>query len=137
MKVRILSITVVSYLFCTQLFADIHEVNNNEIINLMGKGVPLIDIRTKSEWHQTGVIKKSKLLTFFDKDGNYNIEEWTSKLKKIANNKDPVIIICRSGRRSRIVANHLDQKLLYSTVFHATNGILSWIDDKKITIKPD
>ena len=103
----------------------------------MGKGIPLIDIRTKSEWHQTGVIKKSKLLTFFDKDGNYNIEEWTSKLKKIANNKDPVIIICRSGRRSRIVANHLDQKLLYSTVFHATNGILSWIDDKKMTIKPD
>ena len=137
MKIIINSITIAVYFLGTQLFAGIHEVNNDEIIILMGKGIPLIDIRTKSEWHQTGVIKKSKLLTFFDKDGNYNIEEWTSKLKKIANNKDPLIIICRSGRRSRIVANHLDQKLLYSTVFHATNGILSWIDDNKITIKPD
>ena len=137
MKVRILSITVVSYLFCTQLFADIHEVNNNEIINLMGKGVPLIDIRTKSEWHQTGVINKSKLLTFFDNGGNYNFKEWMSKLKKIADKQDPVIIICRSGRRSRIVANLLDQKVFYSTVYHATDGIISWIDANKITVKPD
>ena len=137
MKIVINSITIVVYFFCTQLFAGIHEVNNDEIKILMDKGIPLIDIRTKNEWHQTGVINKSKLLTFFDKDGNYNIEEWTSKLKKIANNKDPVIIICRSGRRSRIVANHLDQKLLYSTVYHATNGIISWIDDKKRTVKPN
>ena len=137
MKIIINSITILFYFFGTQLFADIHEVNNDDIIVLMGKGIPLIDIRTKSEWHKTGVINKSKLLTFFDKDGNSNIEEWTSKLKKIANNKDPVIIICRSGRRSRIVANHLDQKLLYSTVYHATNGIISWIDNKKITVKPD
>ena len=103
----------------------------------MEKGVPLIDIRTKSEWHQTGVINKSKLLTFFDNGGNYNFKEWMSKLKKIADKQDPVIIICRSGRRSRIVANLLDQKVFYSTVYHATDGIISWIDAKKITVKPD
>ena len=137
MKIIINSITIVVYFLGTQLFAGIHEVNNDEIIILMGKGIPLIDIRTKSEWHQTGVIKKSKLLTFFDKDGNYNIEEWMSKLREIADKQDPVIIICRSGRRSRIVANLLDQKVFYSTVYHATDGIISWIDAKKITVKPD
>ena len=68
--IKILSITLVAFLFNPQLFADIHEVNNNKIIILMESGVPLIDIRTKREWYETGVIKKSNLLTFFDKDGN-------------------------------------------------------------------
>ena len=131
--IKILSITLVAFLFNPQLFADIYEVNNNKIIILMESGVPLIDIRTKREWYETGVIKKSNLLTFFDKDGNYNVKEWMSKLKKIASNKDPVIIICRSGRRSRIVANFLDQKEHYTTVFHATDGIISWIDFKNKT----
>ena len=136
-KIKILSITLVTFLFNPLLFADIHEVNNNKIIILMESGVPLIDIRTKREWYETGVIKKSNLLTFFDKDGNYDVKEWMSKLKKIASNKDPVIIICRSGRRSRIVSNLLDQEANYSSVYHATNGMLSWIDSKNKTVKPD
>ena len=110
MKIKNLTITFFILLFSTQLFAEINEVNNNKIKILMESGVPLIDIRTEKEWHETGVINQSKLLTFFDKDGNYNVKEWMSKLKKIASNKDPVIIICRSGRRSRIVANFLDEK---------------------------
>ena len=122
-KIKILSITLVAFLFNPQLFADIHEVNNNKIIILMESGVPLIDIRTKREWYETGVIKKSNLLTFFDKDGNYDVKEWISKLKKIASNKDPVIIICRSGRRSRIVANFLDQKDIIKLFFTRQMGL--------------
>ena len=137
MKIKILSITLVVFLFNPQLFADVYEVNNNKIIILMESGVPLIDIRTKREWYETGVIKRSNLLTFFDKDGNYNVKEWMSKLKKIASNKDPVIIICRSGRRSRIVSNFLYQEANYSNVYHATNGMISWIDSKNKTVKPD
>ena len=57
-KIKILSITLVDFLFNPQLFADIHEVNNNKIIILMESGVPLIDIRTKREWYETGVILK-------------------------------------------------------------------------------
>ena len=80
MKIKILSITLVVFLFNPQLFADIYEVNNNKIIILMESGVPLIDIRTKRGWYETGVIKKSNLLTFFDKDGNYDVKKWMSKL---------------------------------------------------------
>ena len=137
MKIKNLTITFFILLFSTQLFAEINEVNNNKIKILMESGVPLVDIRTEKEWHETGVIDHSKLLTFFDKNGNYDVKEWMSKLKKIASNKDPVIIICRSGRRSRIVANFLDQKEHYTTVFHATDGIISWIDFKNKTVVPD
>ena len=137
MKVKNLTITLSILLFSTQLFAEINEVNNNKIKILMESGVPLVDIRTEKEWHETGVINKSKLLTFFDKDGNYNVKKWILELERIASKKDPVIIICRSGRRSRIVSNLLDQEANYSSVYHATNGMISWIDSKNITVKPD
>jgi len=53
MKIKILSLTLVVFLFNPQLFADIYEVNNNKIIILMESGVPLIVIRTKREWYET------------------------------------------------------------------------------------
>ena len=137
MKIKNLTITFFILLFSTQLFAGINEVNNNKIKILMESGVPLIDIRTEKEWHETGVINQGKLLTFFDKDGNSNVKNWMLELEKIASKKDPVIIICRSGRRSRIVSNFLDQEANYSNVYHATNGIISWIDSKNKTVKPD
>jgi rhodanese-related sulfurtransferase len=47
-----------------------------------------------------------------------------------------VIIICRSGRRSNIVANYLDKKKDYLTVYDATEGMKSWINAKNIIVKP-
>ena len=58
-------------------------------------------------------------------------------VEKIVKKNEPLIIICRSGRRSRIVANLLKENDLYSTIYHATNGIISWIDSKKRTTKPN
>ena len=135
MKTKLLIIYFL--LFASNVFAEVKEVNNEEIITLMQSGVPIIDIRRADEWRDTGIIKQSNLITFFDKKGNHNIEKWMSELKKIANESDPVIIICRSGGRSRIVANLLDQEANYSSVYDATNGMLSWINSKNKTVKPD
>ena len=135
MKTKLLIIYFL--LFASNVFAEVKEVNNEEIITLMQSGVPIIDIRRADEWRDTGIIKQSNLITFYDKKGNHNIEKWMSELKKIANESDPVIIICRSGGRSRIVANLLDQEANYSSVYDATNGMLSWINSKNKTVKPD
>ena len=120
-----------------QLFAEVVEVNNDKIDKLIKDGVPLVDIRTEREWYETGVIDQSNLLTFFDKYGHSKVEEWITKFEKIAGRKDPVIIICRSGRRSRIVANYLVQEENYLTVYHATNGIKSWIESNKKIVEPE
>ena len=128
MKVRTLTITIFLMISSMSLFAEIVEVNNDKIDKLIKVGVPLVDIRTEREWYETGVIDQSNLLTFFDKYGNSKVEEWITKFEKIAGRKDPVIIICRSGRRSRVVANYLVRKEYYLTVYHATNGIKSWIE---------
>ena len=128
MKVRTLTITIFLMISSMSLFAEIVEVNNDKIDKLIKVGVPLVDIRTEMEWYETVVIDQSNLLTFFDKYGNSKVEEWITIFEKIAGRKDPVIIICRSGRRSRVVANYLVQKENYLTVYHATNGIKSWIE---------
>ena len=120
-----------------QALAEVKEADNQEIISLMQNGVPIIDIRRPSEWQDTGVIKNSHLITFFDKKGNYDVDQWLITLKKIAKEGDPVIIICRSGRRSGIVAKFLDEQANYSNVYNASGGILSWIGSKNKIVIPN
>ena len=120
-----------------QAFAEVKEADNQAIMSLMQSGVPIIDIRRASEWQDTGVIKQSHLMTFFDKKGNHNIDEWLSNLKKIAKEGDPVIIICRSGKRSGIVSKFLDEQVNYSNVYNASGGILSWVRSKNKTVQPN
>ena len=110
----------------TQVFAGIYEVNNEKIKILLDSSVPLIDIRTEGEWNETGVINSSHLLTFFDEDGNYDFKKWMVEVGEIADENGPVIIICRSGRRSRIVSNMMIKANKEYIIYHATNGIKSW-----------
>ena len=125
------------YILTTQAFAEVKEVNNQEIMSLMQSGVPIIDIRRAEEWSDTGVIKQSNLLTFFDKQGKHNIDKWLPELKKIVKEGDPVIIICRSGKRSGIVSKFLDEQANYTNVYNAAGGMLHWISSKNKIIKID
>ena len=117
----------------------IKQIKSAEIENYIkeNSNVVLLDVRTEKEWNQTGIISQSKTITFFDNNGNFNVIDWMSKLDKIAKKNEPLIIICRSGRRSRIVSNYLNLKAGYNTIYHATNGILSWIAENKTTILPN
>ena len=134
MKLKIL-------IFCLFLphlaLAEVVKVNNSEIIELMKKGVPIVDIRKANEWADTGVIDSSILLTFFDKDGKYNFDLWLSTLDKLIDVDKPFIIICRSGRRSGNVSKYLDEQLNHDRVYDATNGMASWINSKNKTVKPN
>ena len=97
----------------------------------------MLDIRTEGEWHETGVINSSHLLTFFDKDGNYDFKKWMIEVEEIADENGPVIIMCRSGRRSRVVSNMMIKDNSEYLIYHSTNGIKSWIESSNKTVKPD
>ena len=135
MKTKLLSICLL--LFTSLVFAEVKEVGNDEIIALMNNDVSIIDIRRADEWRNTGVIKQSSLITFFDKQGNHNKEEWMTQLKKIVNENDPVIIICRSGKRSGIVSKFLDEQANYTNVYNASGGMVSWVNSKNKTVEPN
>ena len=137
MKIKLLALTFFFLLNSPQLFAEIYEVNNEKIKMLLENSVPLIDIRTEGEWHETGVIKNSHLLTFFDKNGKYDFKKWMIEVGEIADENGPVIIMCRSGRRSRIVSNMIIKENNEYLIYHATDGIKSWIESSNRTVKSD
>ena len=137
MRIKLFALTLFFLLNSFQLFAEIFEVNNEKIKMLLESDVPLIDIRTEVEWYETGVINSSHLLTFFEKDGSYDFRKWMVEVDEIANDNGPVIIICRSGRRSRILSNMIIKENAEYRVYHATNGIKSWIESSNKTVKPN
>ena len=116
-------------------FAEVVNVNDQEMIKLSNINIPIVDVRRSSEWNQTGVIPNSILLTFFDEEGNYNFDKWYEKLQLEINEGDPIILICRSGKRSKIVANMMDKEF-NSIIYNAESGINSWINKKFITVEP-
>ena len=128
-------IMILSFLICKFSYADIVAVDNLQVQKLSKSGVSIVDIRTKGEWDKTGVIPQSILLTFFDSSGNYDFNKWYVDLKKITQNYKSIIIICRSGRRSRLVANMINQKY-NDIVYDANNGMNSWIESNLRVVKP-
>ena len=117
--------------------ADIVDVNNGQIKELSKNNIPIVDIRRSSEWDQTGVVPKSILLTFFDKEGRYNFDEWYEKLRLEKDEGKPIILICRTGRRTTIIAKMMEIKKFDNVIYNAKSGISSWIDEKLITVKPE
>lgn len=111
--------------------AEVIDIDNAELARLTAKGVPLIDIRTAGEWKSTGVIAGSRLLTFFDAQGNANPAQWLAAAKGFARPDQPVILICRSGNRTRAATQFLSEQAGYRTVYNVSNGLNGWLADKR------
>jgi rhodanese-related sulfurtransferase len=126
---------IIFFLIIRSAFAEVIDINNDQIKELMKTNTPIIDIRTSPEWDQTGVIPNSLLLTFFDENGKYNFQSWYNKLINITKKDQPIILICRSGRRTKIVAEMINKKFDYE-VYNAKYGIKSWIKSHFKTVKP-
>lgn len=135
MKIRFYIKLIIFLLTVKFAFADVVDINNEQIVELSKTNIPIVDVRSSSEWDQTGVIPTSILLTFFDKEGNYDLDKWYEKLLLEIEEGEPIILICRSGNRSRIIAEMMDKEF-DNVIYNAKSGITSWIDEKLITIKP-
>lgn len=107
--------------------AEVIDIDNVQLDKLARSGVPVIDIRLQSEWEETGIISGSKLLTFFDEKGRHDAAGWLEKVKPIAKANEPVIVICRSGNRTKPVSQFLSQQAGYATVYNVRSGIKGWI----------
>lgn len=107
--------------------AEIVTVDNAELQALIEQGVPLVDVRTPGEWHETGVIEGSHLLTFFDERGRYDAAAWLAELERIAGPDQPVALICATGGRTTAISYFLDQQIGYDTIYHAAEGVIGWL----------
>lgn len=130
----------IKFIFCFLItiklaFAETVDINNEQIIELSNSNIPIVDVRRSSEWEQTGVIPNSILLTFFDEEGDYNYHQWYEKLRLEIDESKPIILICRSGKRSKIIAQMMNENFDH-VIYNAKRGIISWIDEKLITVEP-
>ena len=137
MKLYAFKIILIINVFVVSLaFSDVIEMGNIELKSLLQKKIPLIDIRRKDEWKSTGIVENSILMTFFDKNGKANTNEWLKELNKIANKNDPVILICRTGRRTGIISKFLSEKVGYRLIYDVTDGITDWIKKGNTVVNP-
>jgi len=109
--------------------AEVIDIDTAELDKLIKNGVPVVDIRLQSEWEETGIVSGSQLLTFFDEHGKVDAPTWVNKLAPIAKPDQPVILICRTGNRTRAASQFLSQQVGYTKVYNVKTGIKGWIKD--------
>jgi len=107
--------------------AAVQHVDNAELARLMAAGVAVIDIRTEGEGKETGIVPGSHWLTFFDERGRADAAGWLKLLATIARPDQPVIVICRTEHRTRVVADFLDRQAGYRQVYNVRAGIHGWL----------
>jgi rhodanese-related sulfurtransferase len=123
--------------FCSVLIgfraeAVVIDIDSAELNKLIATGVPLIDIRTAPEWQQTGIVPGSHLLTFFDEQGRADPSAWLEKVRAIAKPSQPVIVICRSGNRTKAVSQFLNDQAGYAKIYNVRNGIVVWAREGRV-----
>ena len=106
------------------------NLNNDELQSMLEQGVPIYDVRRKEEWRTTGVVDQSRLLTFVDSRGRL-LPDFLPKFTKEIAKDQPVILICRTGNRTDVLARHLIDKMGYTQVYNVRDGITKWIGQKR------
>jgi rhodanese-related sulfurtransferase len=121
-------------LFALAARADVVDIGNAELARLAIAGVPIIDIRTEGEWKESGIVPGSKLITLFDEKGRPD-PAWLEKVKGVAKPDQPVIVICRSGNRTKVASQMLSQQGGYQKVYNVKDGIRVWAKEGR-TMSP-
>lgn len=106
------------------------NISNAELKELIDDDILVIDIRREEEWEQTGIVAGSKTITFFDKTGRVS-KDFLPQFTAIAKKDQPVVLICRSGARTKVASQAIAQQLGYKNVINVTDGIMSWIGEKR------
>ena len=116
-------------------YADVETIDNIKVKSLISKGVPLIDIRSSTEWKETGIIEGSHLITFFNEKGKVNLNKWMSAFYKVADKTKPFMLICASGVRSKFASYILNNQFDIPKIYDASEGVSGWIKDKNPVVK--
>ncbi|MCB1915824.1 MAG: rhodanese-like domain-containing protein [Rhodocyclaceae bacterium] len=134
MKKTLLSVILLA--MSSTCLAEIVTIEVEDLGELVSRGVPLVDVRTAGEWQETGIVPGSRTLTYFDEQGRSDPEAWMREFQSIAGPDDEVAIICRSGARSRAVAEFLDKERRYSRVYTVGGGVVGWKALGRPTVDP-
>jgi len=97
-----------SLFLCVNLFAEIRHIPADP--SIVSSGITIIDIRTQDEWKETGIVKDSIPITFFDERGNYDVQNFLNILNKYVQKDKEFAIICRTGNRTTSIGQYLGRQ---------------------------
>jgi rhodanese-related sulfurtransferase len=92
----------------------------------IASGVQLLDVRTVDEW-ETGYLKGAKLVTFGE-------QGFVEKAKAAVDPKKPVLVYCRSGKRTIAAAKQL-REAGFVSVSELAGGLIAWEKAGKPLVK--
>jgi len=107
--------------FSCRLNSDtlINQVNSDELLEFIEiNSAILVDVRTHDEYN-SGYIENSLNIDYLSNDFSKNVEE--------LDKNTPIVLYCRSGKRSSRSANILS-KLGFNEVYNLQGGILDWVE---------
>ena len=110
MKKLLLSFT----LLLTPLFAEVEHLLLDQ--KILDSKIKIIDIRTPSEWSNTGLVKGSIPIMFFNDQGGYDLEGFLKELNTHVDTKKKFTLICNSGSRTRMLAEYLSKNYGYDII---------------------
>lgn len=126
-NLRLLAWSLALFALVSPGSAEVVNIDNETLKQLASKGVPVVDLRTASEWKQTGVLDRSHLITLFDERGKAQPENWLAEVDRVSGAGEPVILICRTGNRTRAAARYMDQLSPRRKIYNVTEGITGWV----------
>ena len=107
--------------------AEVIDIDNFELKNLIEKDINIIDVRTQNEWKSTGIIEGSILISLLDKKNKFIFEDWYEDFNKKISKNDSVIIVCALGVRSRYISHLINKKKPDLKIYNLKKGINNWI----------
>ena len=119
-------------LLCNVSFAENTQplkytmVNTTQVNLLFDLNVPVIDIRRKDEWRDTGIIPGSTLLTMFSKSGEVK-PRFEKTFPLLVKPDDQVVLVSDVGVDSKVAAELLSEQLGYSKIYVLEGGMAAWL----------
>ena len=118
---------VIFVLFTKFVNAEIIDINNRELSNLIEKKIKIIDVRTQNEWKSNGIIKGSFLRSLLNKNKKFIFEDWYKMFNNDFGRNKSIIFICASGVRSNYISHLVKNKNPDLIVYNLKKGINNWI----------
>ena len=107
--------------------AEVIDIDNSELKNLIEKDINIIDVRTQNEWKSTGIIEGSILISLLDKKNKFIFENWYENFNKKISKNESVIFVCALGVRSKYISNLINKKKPDLKIYNLKKGINDWI----------
>ena len=120
-------VIVIFILFTKFVNAEVIDINNRELSNLIEKEIKIIDVRTQNEWKSTGIIKGSFLVSLLNKDKKFIFKDWYEMFNNKFGGNKSIIFICASGVRSNYISHLVKKKKPDLNIYNLKRGINYWI----------